>query len=285
MKSQISYRHGQTRASVMGEFRFTSFSIIAGESAAVTYTNNSQGSFWRVEPNDVIATISFQNKATFMSDVTLGKPTGSNSQSWNYYATWTVSLNATISDGSTDVDIPAVFSFNITHLGTTEVLKYGLDLDWSAEKDFPNSGGLTQGQKYTLVADDRCHIGIDGTEMTWFTPSNAQNKSFDFKEGSEHYATMDVTENYDIQGGASGLDTVRTFIAEQSIAVSGGIQSAIYVAYGGFEYNVSTGLEYDPTLVMYLPESTSIPGYNFAILAVSALFAVAFISMKMRVKK
>jgi hypothetical protein len=279
LKTEILYKHGKTTASVFGSFKFQSFYIVKGNAEDVVYVNqtlldHNDKPYWIIRPaNDsIVGQITFYNQSTYMSDVIL---TPSSGESYNFDAQWNVSINATIgSNWQTFVEVPALISFKVSHLGTTETIKYGLSLDWSSNLNFPIGGGVTVGDNITLVSDERAHIGVDGREITTFQPSNAQNKSFFFKEGSDNYASMTVPDEFNLLGSTVKKDTIRTYVENALISIRGDEQSKIYVAFGGLTYGVSTGIEYDPSIDLFTGDGGSIPGYSFEFLALSAVIGI-----------
>ena len=271
---------GQTHSETV----FSGFDIYNGSSSDLGFINNTSVDSWYLSPDSSkqIGRIDFWNRTIRIGEVTTNTDTIEGLAA--SIVTFDVEIDAAIGDTINMEACATVLSFTITHTINYTMYKYGAKLDWSTSKAFPTFGAISSGDPYCLIMDDRsqtCVYAPKFESVSTFT-TDADNVTKSFTKNEYIISQMDVTETYNITGGASNLDTNRKYFelqANDGGAIYGDI-SYIFTMFDGFEYGVSEGVEFDPTLIVYTGASSGIPGYSFGILALSILFAVAVIFKK-----
>ena len=214
---------------------FKGFDIINGTAQNFTlsqiYNNNSQnlpGSYSYYD-NNVVGDISYLNYSTVqISPVTLStvNATYEGTSMTDSVATFNVTFVAQISNAplaetlagtsqnQTVVNVPVVFMFQITHDVAHTQYKYGININLSAGKAFPNWGNLQSGDSYSLVADAYLQFLYNNTTSQSYFSSNANNDSAIYQVNSTELCREIFPLNYTISGDPLLYNTSRIYVPD-----------------------------------------------------------------------
>lgn len=168
--------------------------------------------------------------------------------------------------------IPVILMFEITHDTLQTEIKYGVDIDWSALKAFPtatelavgpiNQNPLTYnilktGDNYSLVAQDNLAFsyGSSHSASTYLGvfSSDPQNDSAIFIANGTQVCRELFPTNYTLEGSSQVYNTTRLYVSLNwewnGSSSTNNNESAIYVVFGGFKYNESSGFAFDPAVI------------------------------------
>ncbi|MHA1831356.1 MAG: hypothetical protein ACTSWR_07495, partial [Candidatus Helarchaeota archaeon] len=141
---------------------------------------------------------------------------------------------------------------------TSTIFKYGMDIDWSKCKAFPTTIPLSTGDDFTLLSNDLITVSNGNWQIGHFT-TDPENRTAIFTKNGNELGREYFTTQYQIKGSPTTYNTTRIYIQNESDP--GGIYeppyvSKVFVCFDGFKYNQSTGLIFDPIIV--IPCSSSI---------------------------
>jgi hypothetical protein len=258
-------------------YTFTGFDIVNGSANDFNLTRNdgpNNSYFYSI--NDIIGSLNYANSTA----INIGAVTLSNASTTfegkalnESIAKFNITLDAQISDfplppippqmandTAKTVPVPVTMMFEITHdVAQTEV-KYGLDVNWSAVKDFPTSfenpndpnplsnQTLATGDNFSLVAQDR----LDFSSGTGFAPTaifttDAQNDSAIYVVNGTELCRELFPTSYTPLGSDQVYNTTRDYVPVSWQSTWN--QSSMFVVIGGFRYNESSGFSFDPALI------------------------------------
>jgi hypothetical protein len=286
-----------TQANVNGTsigtmYSFMGFSITNGSANQFSLTQNfptqNDTQQYSYTVNNIVGSINYANASSItIGNVALSTTnTTENGQIMTEsIAKFNVTIDALLTDlplpplspqqetgNVSSVPIPVVLMFEVTHDAVQTQIKYGVDIDWSAVKAFPNAienlknpdlpflgaPALQNGDNFSLVAADRLLFGYglpNGTSQYQTTFSTDQeNDSAIYLVGGVQLCKEQFPTSYTISGSALIYNTTRDFVPVQ-FQSSQFAQSAMFVVFGGFKYNESAGFAFDPTVIT--PNSVS----------------------------
>ena len=254
---------------------FKGFDIIKGTAqnftVSQTYNNNAQnppGSYSYYD-NNVVGGISYLNYSTVqISNVTLSSvnTTYEGTAMTDSVATFNVTFVAQISNeplaetlagtsqNQTVINVPVVFMFQITHDVAHTQYTYGVSIDLSAEKAFPNWGSLQSGDSYSLVADDYLQFLYNNTPSQSYFSSDGNNDSAIYLVNGPELCREIFPLNYTISGSPLIYNTIRIYVPDANYSpatanTSMTEESKISVCFSGFTYNQSVGFTFDPAVI------------------------------------
>lgn len=246
---------------ISSSYQFNGFYIVNGTAADVQLMNMTGGtSDWEFVPDNVFAFIDYRDTTFKIGHVTLSTREYSyQNQTLNEsIADFSVTINASIGvKGPPPVEheyIPVALNFHLIHNVTSTVYKYGVDVNWSAHKDFPtdwNFKTLKTGDDFTLIAADGQQGAVyfmdqvDAIQLHAFQINDA-NDTVIFSYAGTEYCRLFLTTNYTIYGDTP-RNTTRLYVENLGV-FNGDIFSGVFVCFDGFKYNQSTGMAFDPTV-------------------------------------
>ncbi len=237
---------------------FRGFYIVNGTAAEITFINSTATNGWALIMDNICAGISYLNASTKIGHITLStRDYSHNNQTLKEsIADFSVAINGTMGVLGSIVYVPVELKFHVIHNVTSTVYKYGVDVNWSAHKDFPTASvppfsPLQTGEDYTLVADDGFQANIyfmesDETIELHTFETNATNDTAIFSYAGTEYSRLFLTTHFKLNS-VTECNTTRIFI-ENSGVYKGMNSSTIYVCFEGFKYNESSGLTFDPAV-------------------------------------
>jgi len=164
-------------------------------------------------------------------------------------------------------DVPVVLTFQVTENSAYTAYKYGVNVDWSADNAFPTTG-LNNGDSFTLVSFD--NLGFETSQSStspiqniFFFSTDAQNDSAIYSVNGTELCQELFPLNYTINGSSETYNTTRIYAKYQNynqisaLNVTG--NSDMFVGFGGFNYNETSGFSFDPTVITYSSASNSSP--------------------------
>lgn len=218
------------------------------------------GSNW--EPANAIADLTYASRNATIGALTLSTEPYAykNATLEESVAIFNVSLSSQIAGNNappgsknitgTNVTVPTTLTFKVTHTLTTTSYKYGAAVDMSGAKAFPTNTHEKTGQNYSFVAMDRAQYA-HANEQTWlenFTTNGANSTAY-YNWSGKPQAEEYFTQNYTIDGNSTVRNTTRVYIENQSVS-NGVDNSAVFIVFDGFRYNVSTGFTFDPQVTV-----------------------------------
>ncbi|MDD1778162.1 MAG: hypothetical protein LUQ65_08340 [Candidatus Helarchaeota archaeon] len=267
---------------VSSGYQFNGFYIVNGTAADVVFQNTTTSSpGWELGVDSFYAYIDYQDTTTKIGHVTLSTRDYSyqNQTLKESIADFSLSINASM--GVKDVGpvsqvyIPVVLNFHVTHNVTSTVYKYGADINWSAHMDFPNImvGGtdtLKTGDDFTLVAADGQQSAIyfmekdDNIQLHAFEVNDA-NDTVVFSYAGTEYCRLYLTTDYTLNG-VTERNTTRIYI-ENGGSYYDEQRSTVFVCFDGFKYNESTALAFDPAVEVpsFIPSGGGIGWADFLV--------------------
>jgi len=156
-------------------------------------------------------------------------------------------------------NVPVVLMFQVIHDVYHTQYKYGVSINWSINKAFP-AAGLQNGASYCLDAQDVLGFNTKSSNSTNSNPvftfsSDTNNDSAIYTVNGTVLCRELFPTNYTITGSPQVQNTTRIYLSQASYGYSQGIglhySSEVYVCFGGFVYNQSTGFSFDPTVIAY----------------------------------
>jgi hypothetical protein len=271
---------------------FNGFDIVNGSANdfSLAYNNLGHGNY-TYSVNNVIGSINYAN-ATSISIGAVSLSTANtvyNGKTLNEsIARFNVTIDAlmsnvplppissTLENASSTVSVPVVLMFQVTHDVVQTNIKYGVSVDWSANKAFPTgivnadngtfvSNVLKTGDNFSLVAADRLSFAYGRaagantsyTQATTFT-TDPENDSAIYLVNGTQLCREVFPLNYTIDGSTQVINTSRVYVPVSFQSTWN--QSSMFVVYGGFKYNVSSGFTFDPAVIT--PNSVSASNNN-----------------------
>ncbi|MHA1273818.1 MAG: hypothetical protein ACTSQP_20215 [Promethearchaeota archaeon] len=231
-------------------YKFNGFYIVKGTVDDIEFENQTDDKSWYLTPKNIIGTIEFSNRSIQIGDINIKTRDYSGGiASKEVIINFDVYINATIGTGNNIRYIPATLMVEVIHNINSTYYKYGVDVDWSKYKAFPTSENMSTGDDFCLVAYDRLNVGYGTGEITQFTVNDEKDQAIFTQNGIE-YARQDFTTHYDIKNNESNLETERIYYKADSYdADMNRYTSKVFVCFGGFKYNQSTGIEFDPAFI------------------------------------
>lgn len=269
---------------VQSRTKFNGFDIVTGDSQDLKlYQAYQDASNWYYTINDTIllGRIEFANRTTTIGDVILSTRdyTYDGQDLKESIANFNVTIDATIGN----VNITAIVTVHIVHNMTYTDYKYGVVIDWSAYKDFPTNIPINTGDQFFLVAQDRLNVGPGTWQIGTFDINNANDTAIFNYQGTE-YARQFFTTQYSINGTLPPQDTNRVYYALSAHSDLYGDFSRVFVCFDGFKYNQSTGLTFDPRVLLPISaisaavsDSSIIGTPVFVLISVGAVVVVIII--------
>jgi hypothetical protein len=244
-------------------YNFQGFVIVSGNAGdlSLSKVNDGGNSFYAI--NNVIGSISYWSNAAKIGEVMLSTEqyTFNGETLQESVATFNVTINSMLSNlalGNSGIEtqtpVPTVLTFQVTHKATDTEYKYGANIDWSGAKAFPTMPSLTTGQNFSLVAQDLLSYsystepGGKVTSLSTFSTNANNDSAIYFLNGTE-VCREQLTTQYTMDGSSQVHNTTRIYM-ENAIQSDAGSASSIYVVFDGFRYNESTGLAFDPAVIM-----------------------------------
>ncbi len=175
--------------------------------------------------------------------------------------------------------------FHVTHNMTQTVYKYGLAMDWSANKSFPTFSPLSTGSNYSLVAEDKLGLSYtepgrtNGTYLSFFD-TNPGNDTATWSVNGKVLGRQHLTTQYYINGTGLPVSTKRY---NETQLANKPMPCFVDVWFSEFRYNISTGVSFDPEVILYnsnhaVPgeiQTTIVIGMVVVVIAVVAISAYA----------
>ncbi len=237
---------------IVGGCGFAGFSIMKGNATDARFEQYSPGSGYNTRMINVshVASITFVNASSYIGPVSTSK-SGSDT-----IVDFTVLVNASIVDfGGNRVPVPTNITIHIVHTAAQNIVKYGVELDWSSTPQFPTNGQLVPGDHFFLATNDLMTVAHDtmtggSQQIVAFTMADNNNDTALFKDGGTLYGTQYFTKSYTIRGEGTPRNTTRTYIFNASSSTYGitPYASAVFVLFDGFIYGTSTGFSFDPAV-------------------------------------
>jgi len=273
--SEISFTTASESAnlSIMSEYNFNGFEIFKGNSTNLELTNHTLVKGWAIKPDETkrLGEIGINNKNFKIGEVTLSTADvpfngGLTTES---IIEFDVFINATIGNSTHEHDIQVIYKFEVRHMINQTRYKYGIDIDWTDFEDFPTELDMNYGDDYLLVANDRLNVG--GTEESEFVLStfscNPENDTAIFSYNNEEICRQHFTTTFKINLTGTDIDTKRYYSQNNNEDFFGNIGSRVFVFFDGLKYGQSTGISFDPTVIMpcfYTPTSDDGDGYQIS---------------------
>lgn len=253
---------------------FTGFSIISGAAKDFTLSKIYQGNgTYYYAINNVVGIIQYWESTAYkISTVTLstvnaiynGKVMTESVVKFNVTigaqiiacqktGTVGVQLAGTAPQNQT-LNVPVVLMFQVTHDTAHTEYKYGVDIDWSIRKDFPATfeinhvvySALQNGDNFSLIAQDYLSFYGPNAAVKSFSTDAKNDSAIYLVNGTELCREL-FTTNYTINGSPQIYNTTRIYIPDAIHQV--GNNSAVFVCFGGFKYNQSSGFTFDPAVI------------------------------------
>jgi hypothetical protein len=285
----------QTQANVNGTsigtmYTFTGFDIVNGGANDFSLTRNDLGNGnFTYSVNNIVGSINYANATSItIGAVSLSTAnTTYNGRTLNEsIARFNVTIDAQMSDlplppinpslqnNSSSVSVPVVLMFEVTHDTAQTDIKYGVSVDWSSTKAFPTAtqnnsnpnatllvpNALKTGDNFSLVAADRLSFAYGKsagantsyTYGTTFTTDPENDSAIYLVNGTQLCRELFPT-NYTITGSSQTYNTTRVYVPISFQTTWN--ESSMFVVFGGFQYNESSGFSFDPSVIT--PNSVS----------------------------
>ncbi len=268
---------------------FNGFTIVKGNASTFQLENGTSDDGWSFGPLTTLeyAKINYMDATTKIGEVilTTSDYIYNNQSLKESIAYFNVTINATI---GTEIkyDLQVILKFTVTHNITATTYKYGVDIDWSTCLDFPISDTLNTGDDFSLLATDSVIITVIKEDFTTYPiaqfQTNPENDTAIFEIGGIVYAYAQFTKNYEIQGTIGTYNTTRIYVAEAALSLGGTKPSSqVFVIFDGFKYNQSSGLRFDPYVLIrssIISDGGAIPwsGLLLTVLGLLAVISVFF---------
>ena len=170
-----------------------------------------------------------------------------------------------------DVPVPVVLMFTVIHDTAQTNIKYGVSINWNATKAFPVAkengdipghelypANFTTGDNFSLVAQDRLSFAYGSSQNTMVNlptfSSDALNDSAIYYVNNTQLCKEQFPTNFTMLGSSQLYNTTRDYIPVSWQTTWN--QSSIFVVFGGFKYNESSGFMFDPAVIT--PNSVSV---------------------------
>ncbi|MBD3214754.1 MAG: hypothetical protein GF311_19240 [Candidatus Lokiarchaeota archaeon] len=268
---------------------FNGFDIYNGTSASINFTRKIYGGYSIVEPErEPIAKIDFRSSPIRIGDTSVRTEdyiSDENIVSKKSIVNLDVHLNATMGIEGNNVSIPVLFTFEINHTLDYTKYKYGMNVNWSVMKDFANKANLQTGDSYFLISKDGLQMTIYEPEQVGYFSfeTNTKNDTAYFRRNNYDLSRFEFTTNYTIMNNGipniNTNETVRKYFRDAgNNTVDHSTESRIFVIYDGFEYNISSGFEFDPTFTVFIVGGSEIPFLDVVIIII-IISSIAFIAI------
>ncbi len=243
---------------------FWGFRVLNG-SASDFYTTNvtDVAPYYHYEPhglgpifNYTIANIYVSGGTFNISDINL------NTVDYTYegddykesIATFNISTNAFIGTSTDNDSIDCDFSFTFKHNVTNTMYKYGMNLSWIGSESFSSSPSISSNDPYMLVGADTFGINYEPVGYKKSFTTNTYNDTVYYYNGADFLAKQQLSLKFNISGGGWGLqtnrETVRHYYPDAVYESTVGVWSRIFEIYEGFNYGLSNGFSFDPTVIV-----------------------------------
>jgi hypothetical protein len=251
---------------VIADYKFNGFGIYKGNSTNLDFINHTLADGWAIKPNEskMIGMIDVNLKNYKVGVVTLSTNPVlyEGNITTQSIAEFDIIFNATIGNFTHTQDIQVIYNFEVKHMINETKYKFGVEVNWTGYEDFPTELNMNFGDDYFLVANDRLFVGFGNFAIGTFN-SNAENDTAIFKSGNEEICRQYFTTAFKINLTGSDTTTNRFYLPNATYS-SGNYGSQIYVYFDGFQYGQSSGISFDPTIVVpctVLPDDgTPTPG-------------------------
>ena len=266
-------------------YEFTGFDIVNGTAQQLSLSRVGNSTDYAYMLNNIVGSIWYANcSAAEISPVTLTteNTTYNGKAVTDSLATFNLTLDAQIINtqlvapgpSGTELpphqtlsDVPVVLTFGVTENSAYTAYKYGVYVDWSEDNAFPTTG-LNNGDNFTLVSFDR--LGFETSQSptspvqnVFFFSTDSQNDSAVYSVNGTVLCQEFFPLNYTINGNSQTYNTTRIYVPYQNYVQSTNSSeegnSAMFVGFGGFYYNQSSGFSFDPTVITYNSVSGSSP--------------------------
>jgi len=206
-------------------------------------------------------------------------------------AEFDIEVDAIMGDYHKKKCVPATFSYQIIHNLTHNWFEYDLDIDWTIEKNFTTDKSIEHGNDYFLVPREKYELwGFNGDQDVGTFDTDDFNKTAVFKDlDGNTFLTQTYPLNYNVVNASESetFDTKRLFFYNGRGNGSQTIASKMLVYYGGFKYNISTGMNFDPTFIIPLSiyeedsgiDDVTIFGYNMVIFLAILVSFIGILSL------
>ncbi len=278
---------------IVSEYVLNGFEIVNGTAEDLELILAVTGDHWQWIPKEgmAIASIRYTNTTNKIGvvDLTTQNYTYQGATLKESIAQFNITINATIGNIATaEINyIPVTLIFEVRHNITATTYKYGVDIDWSTHKAFHTADSqLKTGDDFSLYTADRLNLG-DGVWQAGNFTSNLANDTALFLVNGFEYGRQYFTTNYQIKGNATLLSTKRIYLQNATSTEGiyiGPYMSRTYVVFDGFKYNESSGLEFDPYVIVpcsETQESIGIPWFGLCPTLIS-LLVVASVVVRIR---
>jgi len=243
------------------------YAAVAGESQAIAQINYGLSQMSISAPE--MSTATYDDDGTERLETT---------------AKFTILIDADFGPDGNYVILPASMDFTLIHNYTHTTTKYGVDLDWTGNEEFPThlQSQMESGDPYLLVSNDVVQVFNEaGSEDSWITTfePGPLNQSAVFSFEGEEVAVLNLPTSYDIKNGPSGNTPTAIYFEEGWIqdGISG---STIFQIFDGFTYNESSGLFFDPELIQ--PNGIPTPWVLYGMIGGGVLFVLIVIVIVIR---
>lgn len=192
-------------------------------------------------------------------------------------AEFNVTLDAVVGTDNNNITMPAIISYELIHNVTHNMYKYGINMNWADNKDFTTDGLMNHGDDYFLVSKDllECFYGTTGSSdlKQYYTDASGLNKTTVYKDPNDNVLLtqyLHLTYNVVNSSGSTEHDTVRYYFFDGRYEGDTLNQygSNMMIFHEGFKWNVSTGFNFDPTVIVpcaLYSGLDNIPGYDIFI--------------------
>ncbi len=271
-------------------YSFNGFDVLNGTASQfnlTSYVPYGIGGILGHQINNIIGSINYANCSSIaIGNVqlsTVNTTTSNGAVVTESVAKFNVTMEAQLSDiplppntqnilsAQNSTSVSVVLMFQITHDTAQTKIKYGVDIDWSATKNFPTAmekpdnppidplvyNILQPGDNYSLVAQDSLSFSYgsshNASTYAGTFSSDAQNDSAIFTVNGTQVCRELFPTNYTLEGSSEVYNTTRVFVPLNwewnGTESTQNNESAIYVLFGGFKYNESSGFSFDPTVI------------------------------------
>ncbi len=235
---------------------FSGFTIFKGTTASLYFENQTSTSGTFMSPKQgtagaELAQITMANATCKLSSVSVtGKIYEYKGSTYNATElSYSVNLNATMGNFTHSSAFPMQLDFRMKHNATESSYKYGVNMDWSSQKNFTTDGNAPNtGDGFFLLSNDLMEV-FHGSDTHKQFEATADNSTTIYKNGTQELCRQDLVKTFDIKGGSSGVAAKFYYFANGRYD-EGLYGSNIFVAYDGFKYNQSTGMSYDPVFTV-----------------------------------
>ncbi|HEC40767.1 hypothetical protein LCGC14_0940510 [marine sediment metagenome] len=198
-------------------------------------------------------------------------------------AEFNINLDAVVGTNNNNITMPAIISYELVHNVTHNKYKYGIYMNWSTNKDFNTYLPMNHGDDYFLVAKDLLECFYGGSNGSnsqlkqYYTDASGLNKTTVYKDLDDNVIlTQYLHQTYNVvnSSGSTEHDTVRYYFYEGRYEgdILNQYGSNMMIFHEGFKWNESTGMYFDPTVIVPLALYSgqeglrNIPGYDLFIL-------------------